>query len=177
MKDTVLFIVNFSGQASPARLQHLAQVTHSHEGTWLTSKINYLDEQVAGLIKLQCPTDSVDVIQRAFNEIEELHVQFAQSEITQHDEDDVYELRFDSQERSGIIQDISLILEREQAKILSIDTDRIFLADTQGVNATLFSSRFSITLPEQTNINDVIAELKAIACGVRIIDLTDTTCK
>lgn len=177
MTNKVLFIANISGHATPQTLQHLAHVTHEHGGSWIISKINYLDDQVAGLIKVQCPEDSLDSIQTAFDEAPGLQAQFVQSQENKHSEDDVYELRFDSQERSGLIQEITHILERESAHILSIDTQRLFLAGKEGINANLFTSQFSITIPEQTNIKDVIAELEAITHGTRVIDLTQILTK
>lgn len=177
MESSSVFIANLSGQASPKTLQQLAQVTHEHGGTWLISKINYLDEQIAGLIKIQCPTENIEYIQNAFKQTDNLTTHFAPSEQTKHSEDDVYELRFDSQERSGIIQELTHILERERANILSIDTQRLFLAGAHGISANLFTSQFSITIPENTYIKDVIAELEAITQGTRVIDVTSMLSK
>lgn len=177
MESQTVFIANVSGQASPKTLQHLAQITHKHGGTWIVSKINYLDEQIAGLVKIKCPTESVKAIQKAFKNSENLTTHFAPTQTAKHAEDDIYELRFDSQEQSGIIQELTHILERERANILSIDTQRLFLAGENGINANLFTSQFSITIPEQTNIKDVIAELEAITQGTRVIDVTSILSK
>ncbi|WP_086984130.1 glycine cleavage system protein R [Vibrio aphrogenes] len=174
MTNQTLFIANISGQASPKTIQQLAKVTHENNGSWITSKINYLDDQLAGLIKIACPETKVEIIQSAFNQAEGLTCQFAQSQANKHAEDDIYQLRLDSQERSGIIQEISHILERERANILSIETQRLFLAGRQGINTNLFTSQFRITLPEQTNIKDIIAELEAITQGIQVIDLSAT---
>lgn len=177
MTNKVLFIANISGHATPQTLQHLAHVTHEHGGSWITSKINYLDDQIAGLIKIQCPESSLEMIQTAFDEASGLQAHFVQSQENKHAEDDVYELRFDSQEQAGIIKELTHILERERANILSIDTQRLFLAGENGISANLFTSQFSITLPEETNIKDVIAELEAITQGTRVIDVTSMLSK
>lgn len=177
MITQTIFIANISGQTSPKTLQQLAQITHQYGGIWLVSKINYLDDQVAGLIKIQCPIGNLEAIQHAFNTTSSLTTRFAQSQQESHSKDAVYELRFDSQERTGIIQEITHILEKERADILSIDTQRLFLAGENGINANLFTSQFSITIPEDTNIKDVIAELEAITQGTRVIDMTSMLSK
>lgn len=50
-----VFIVNFVGQASPATIKQLAAVTHENDGKWLISKVNFIEDQVAGVIKVELP--------------------------------------------------------------------------------------------------------------------------
>lgn len=173
MTDTTVFIVNFSGEAQPSVLKQLALASHQSGARWLVSKINYLDKQVAGLIKIECPSNQVDSIQRAFSSEPNLNAHFAIATSIQHPEDDIYDLRFDSNEHSGILSEITHTLEKERAQILSIHSHRVFLAGKSGIQEGMFTSRLSIQLPSDTNIQDIISELQAISVGTRVINETD----
>ncbi|WP_017024550.1 ACT domain-containing protein [Vibrio rumoiensis] len=172
MSESTLFIVNFSGEAQPTSLKRLALMSHQSHARWVVSKINYLDQQVAGLIKIECPTDQVNAIQQAFLSEPSLTVHFAPATPIKHPEEEVYELRFDTDERSGIVSEITHTLEKERAQILSIHSHRVFLAGETGIQEGMFTSRLSIQIPSETNIQDIISELQAISAGTRVINET-----
>lgn len=62
-----VFIVNFVGQASPATIKQLAAVTHENGGKWLISKVNFIEDQVAGVIKVELPEENADTVKEAFS--------------------------------------------------------------------------------------------------------------
>ncbi|MGU3842625.1 ACT domain-containing protein, partial [Vibrio diabolicus] len=62
-----VFIVNFVGQASPATIKELAAITHENGGKWLISKVNFIEDQVAGVIKVELPRENADIVKEAFS--------------------------------------------------------------------------------------------------------------
>ncbi len=160
---TKIFIINFAGQASPAMINQLAKTTHDYEGKWLITKISYLDKQVSGLIKISMPNEHVEIVKQAFRDQLNLSVYFADSSINKQDENEnIYNLRIDADDRNGILKDISNTLEAEHGHILDIESNRVFLVDNLGVSSSMFSSHLTIKLPTETNIHDVISELETI---------------
>ena len=61
------FIVNFIGKASPATIKQLAAVTHENDGKWLISKVNFIEDQVAGVLKVQLPAINESIVKEAFS--------------------------------------------------------------------------------------------------------------
>ena len=160
---TKIFIINFAGQASPAMINQLAKTTHDHDGKWLITKISYLDNQVSGLIKISIPDDNVETVKQAFRDQPDLCVYFADSSINEQDEDEnIYNLRIDADDRNGIMKDISNTLEAEHGQILDIESNRVFLADSIGGSSSMFSSHLTVKLPTATNVHDVISELETM---------------
>lgn len=84
-----VFIVNFVGQASPATIKQLAAVTHENGGKWLISKVNFIEDQVAGVIKVELPEENADTVKEAFSACQTLVVKFVDSEPHSHKEDTI----------------------------------------------------------------------------------------
>ena len=61
-----IFIVSFTGNATPQTIKQLASITHDHGGKWLVSKVNFLEELVAGVIKVEIPQENEDLVKDAF---------------------------------------------------------------------------------------------------------------
>lgn len=60
------FIVNFVGKATPATIKQLAAVTHENGGKWLISKVNFIEDSVAAVIKIELPADNASTVKQAF---------------------------------------------------------------------------------------------------------------
>ncbi len=77
-----VFIVNFVGQASPATIKELAAITHENAGKWLISKVNFIEDQVAGVIKIELPKENADIVKDAFSACQSLIEQTRYAERT-----------------------------------------------------------------------------------------------
>ncbi len=164
-----LFIVNLSGNASPNLIKQLAQQTHMLGGIWLTSQIHFMDDQVAGLIKIQSSIDDADKIQQMFTQTNELLTRFTISNSLPHAKDTVYQIRIDSSDKLGIISDITHTLDALKAELLSFDSQRVFIADSRCINDTIFSANLEFTLPSVVEFQDVIHELEALSSNIQVI--------
>lgn len=60
------FIVNFVGKATPATIKQLAAITHENGGKWLISKVNFIEDQVAAVIKVELPEEKAEYVKEAF---------------------------------------------------------------------------------------------------------------
>lgn len=164
-----VFIVNFVGQASPATIKQLAAVTHENDGKWLISKVNFIEDQVAGVIKVELPEKKVDIVKEAFSACQTLVVRFVDSEPYAHAQETVFQLRLDANDRAGIVNEITHVLDGQGISILDMDCQRVFIAGGGGVSSSLFSAKMAIKLPSELGIDDVANELEALSEDTRVI--------
>ncbi|CAE6895345.1 ACT domain-containing protein [Vibrio alginolyticus] len=164
-----VFIVNFVGQASPATIKELAAITHENGGKWLISKVNFIEDQVAGVIKIELPKENADIVKGAFADCQTLVVKFVDSESHSHNAETIYQLRLDANDRAGIVNEITHVLDDQGISILDMDCQRVFIAGGGGVSSSLFSAKIAIKLPSEMEIEDVANELEALSEDTRVI--------
>ncbi|MEF1289730.1 glycine cleavage system protein R [Vibrio sp. M260118] len=163
------FIVNFVGKATPATIKQLAAITHENGGKWLISKVNFIEDQVAAVIKVNLPAENEQVVKDAFTSHPDLLVQVVDSDQHAHDSDAVYQLRLDSNDRAGIVNEITHVLDGQGINILDMDCQRVFIAGGGGVSSSLFTASMSVRLPQQINIDDVANELESLSEDTRVL--------
>ncbi|MCG3729108.1 glycine cleavage system protein R [Vibrio cincinnatiensis] len=163
------FIVNFVGTATAATIKQLAAITHENDGKWLISKVNFIENQVAAVIKVEIPLDKASVVKEAFQSHPDLLVQIVDCEISTNKEESIYQVRLDANDRFGIVNEITHLLDGQGIGILDMDCQRVFLAGGGGVSSSLFSATMAIRLPAEINIEDVAKELEALSEDTRVV--------
>ncbi|GLO61077.1 transcriptional regulator [Vibrio sp. MACH09] len=164
-----VFIVSFVGQASPATIRKLAEITHENGGKWLISKVNFIEDQVAAVIKVDLPEKNEDTVKAVFKENSNLLVQFTDSDSIEHNKDEIYQVRLDATDRAGIVNEITQVLDTQGINILDMDCQRVFIAGGGGVSSSLFTANMAIRLPEPVSIDDVTKELESLSNDTRVI--------
>ncbi len=157
------FIVNFIGKGSSTTIKELTAVTHEHGGKWLISKVNFIEDQVAAVIKVELPEENHEVVKAAFTNYPELTVQFVDSNATIHDKNQIFSLRVDANDRAGIVNEITQVLDDQGIHILDMDCHRVFVAGGGGVSSSLFTAQVAIQVPEQISIEDIANELESLS--------------
>lgn len=163
------FIANFVGKATPATIKQLAAVTHENGGKWLISKVNFIEDQVAAVIKIDVPEENALVVQEAFKQHPELVVQIVDSDSMGHNVDTIYQLRLDSNDRAGIVNEITHVLDGQGVNILDMDCQRVFIAGGGGVSSSLFTANMAIRLPQEISIDDIANELESLSEDTRVM--------
>ncbi|WP_261817255.1 glycine cleavage system protein R [Vibrio gallicus] len=163
------FIVNFIGTASPSTIKQLTAITHENGGKWLISKVNFIDNQVAGVIKVEVPQENADVVKNAFTDTTTLLSQITDSDAKLHDINDIFHLRIDAGDRDGIVNQITQVLDSQGISIVDLDCQRVFLAGGGGVSSSLFTAQISLKLPAEVQINDVRHELELLSEDTRVM--------
>ncbi|MGF1909811.1 transcriptional regulator [Vibrio kasasachensis] len=167
MKTT--FIVNFVGKASPSTIKKLAAVTHENGGKWLISKINFIEDQVAAVIKVEMPSENADIVKQAFKEQPNLLIGIVDSSAHKHSAETIFQLRLDANDRAGLVNEITHLLDDQGIDILDIDCQRVFIAGGGGVSSSLFTSQISLRLPRNVLIEDVAKELESLSEDTRVV--------
>ncbi|WCE28379.1 glycine cleavage system protein R [Vibrio sp. SCSIO 43137] len=163
------FIANFVGKATPATIKNFAAVTHENGGKWLISKVNFIDDQVAAVIKIDLPEKNIDIVKQVISETPDLLVQFVDSDNQLHDKEQIFQIRLDANDRAGIVNDITHVLDDQGINILDMDCQRVFIADGGGVSSSIFTADMAIRLPVAVDIKDVTKELESLSEDTRVV--------
>ncbi|UUM31679.1 glycine cleavage system protein R [Vibrio japonicus] len=163
------FIVNFVGKASPTTIKQLAAITHENGGKWLISKVNFIEDQVAAVIKVDVPSKNADVVKNAFQDQQGLIVQIVDSQALHTNADTIYQIRLDSNDRAGIVNEITHILDGQGVSILDMDCQRVFIAGGGGVSSSLFTANMAIRLPSEVDIDDIANELESLSEDTKVM--------
>ncbi|MDB1123740.1 glycine cleavage system protein R [Vibrio algarum] len=164
------FIVNFVGKATPTTIKAFAAVTHENGGKWLISKVNFIEDQVAAVIKIELPEENEEIVKSTIKNEPDLLVKFTDSDTDpSHGAEEIFQLRLDSNDRAGIVNEITNVLDGQGINILDMDCQRVFVAGGGGVSSSLFTATLSIRLPKDVAINDVTKELESLSEDTRVI--------
>ncbi|SEG17346.1 glycine cleavage system protein R [Vibrio hangzhouensis] len=163
------FIVNFVGQATPATIKNLASVTHENGGKWLVSKVNFIEDNVAAVIKIELPTQNAQAVKDAFTGQPDLLVQITDTDQHKHENEEIFQLRLDANDRAGIVNEITQFLDGQDIRILDMDCHRVFIAGGGGIGSSLFTANMALKIPPAMKIEDVANELEALSEDTRVI--------
>lgn len=163
------FIANFVGKASPSTIKKLAAVTHENGGKWLISKVNFIEDQVAAVIKVEMPTENVAAVQQAFKEQPYLTVEIVESSAHTHNAETIFQIRLDANDRAGIVNEITHLLDDQGIDILDMDCQRVFIAGGGGVSSSFFTSQIALRLPRNVLIADIAKELESLSEDTRVV--------
>ncbi len=163
------FIVNFVGKATPATIKQLAAITHENGGKWLISKVNFIDDQVAAVIKVELPSQNEQTVKQAFQANPDLLVKLTDSDQQVHSADVIYQIRLDANDRAGIVNEITHLLDSQGISILDMDCQRVFIAGGGGVSSSLFTASMAIKIPSNVHIEDVVKELESLSEDTKVM--------
>lgn len=165
-----IFVVSLIGEATPNDIQQLAAITHENLGKWLVSKVNFIDNQVAGVLKVEAPKENKAAIVDAFKAYPNLTVLINDSDLIGDTTDETeYQLRLDSDDRAGIVNDITHLLDSQRIRVLDLNSQRIFVSGNAGVSSTIFTANIRVKVPAHIAIEDVTKELEALGDNTRVM--------
>lgn len=166
---TCTFIVSFVGKATPATIKALSAVTNDNKGKWLISKVNFIESEVAAVIKVEVPKENADVVKQAFRSYDDLLVNIVDVDDHVELEDAIHQIRIDANDRYGVVNEITHVLDDQDVQILDMDCQRVFIAGGGGVSSSLFTANLAIRLPVERKIKDIASELEALSEDTRVI--------
>ena len=131
--------------------------------------MNFIEDQVAAVIKVDVPVDNAQTVQDAFKGHPDLIVQIVDSDAKAHNVDTIYQLRLDSNDRAGIVNEITHVLDGQGVNILDMDCQRVFIAGGGGVSSSLFTANMAIRLPKEISMDDIANELESLSEDTRVM--------
>ena len=155
----VQILITITGLYQADLIKQLSEKTHALEGRWLTSKINHIEQQMAGLIKIEIPSDKVETL---LNHFKALPIKFDWIELKRlpKEKSNHLVLSIDGKDRMGLVNDISQKLSENSIKVENMECNRIGLPDIGG---TVFTSQFHIAVSDAFEEQVLISSLQSIS--------------
>ena len=160
------FVVNFIGTATSNVIQQLAYKTKNHGGRWLVSKVNFIDNQVAGIIKIEVPDAQLESMQQAFLSHPDLTA-FLNEGIHTEPVLQVYQLKISAPDTEELQQRIMNYLNQQAITIMDMDIFRNHEI-ISGEIVTAITSTMSIRIPDNVRIQDIRSELCALSIDLKV---------
>lgn len=107
-------------------------------------------------------------MKQAFQTYPGLLVEITDADPHIHKSDAVYQVRLDANDRAGIVNEITHLLDGQGISILDMDCQRVFIAGGGGISSSLFTANVAMRLPVNIEIDDVINELEALSEDTRV---------
>ncbi|MDV5170687.1 glycine cleavage system protein R [Photobacterium rosenbergii] len=157
--------VTLAGQDHPQLINKLAAKTHELGGKWLISKINRLDNQVVGILKIDIPAQSVSELRELFQSQQELDIRVIEAQEAGEIKTDHLTLKVESSDRPGIVNDITRILDNIGIGIVKIENHRIGVPD---LGQALFFAELQVDVPSEVDTEQLLEALQQVDNDLRV---------
>ena len=157
----------------PGLVQVLAEAIAGNGGNWIDSSMARLAGEVAGIVLVSVPDQSVAALEAALDELGDqgIAVTTRRSDVTGAPTGRSAILELTGSDQPGIVRDVSAALAKHGASIDELET-HLFPGSMSGEK--MFSAKARIILPEQHSADRLRDELEAIAADIMVeIDLKD----
>ena len=156
----VAFIVSLAGPDSSNLIANLAKFTHDNGGKWLNSKISYLEGHIAANIKVEAPEENKTAIINYFTDQEKITCYIEDINLSEQTESKLVCLSIKATDRSGLVADITNIVNENKAELVHIDNHRFAVAP---VGHNVFTADLSVKVDDESVVEDLIANLNTIS--------------
>jgi glycine cleavage system regulatory protein len=164
MKQLVLTII---GPDRSGLVDELSTVVLAHHGNWLASNLSHLCGHFAGILQLEVAEEYLSELEHAIHAIPDLEVKIEAGEEQVNDTNKQLNFVITSNDRPGIVQELSSVLRHKGASILHF-TSKQQSAPNWGV--PLFSAEATVLLPSGLSQDEVVNALEAITADL-IVDV------
>ncbi|WP_299014826.1 ACT domain-containing protein [uncultured Photobacterium sp.] len=158
--------ITIAGQDHPQLINQLAAKTHQLGGKWLISKINRLDNQIVGIIKVDIPVEAAQQLKDEFNRFPELNARIIDvPQPVPLAKFEQLKLKVESNDRSGLVNDLTNVLDDIGIDIVKIENHRIGVPD---LGKTLFIAELLVDVPEEVNVDQLLDAMQQVEEDMRV---------
>jgi glycine cleavage system regulatory protein len=152
-------ILTLVGSDRPGLVESLAQVVDRNGGSWQESKMARLSGQFAGILRIECPPDSVDALEAELNQINDLHLTVIPEEAASASTGKVISLEIVGHDQPGIVKRIASTLSAHGANVEELETS---LESAPMAGHLLFRTRGSVRISLEANSSALIDALEKL---------------
>ena len=157
------YILTFIGNDRPGLVEQLSSAIENNRGNWHESRLSQLGGKFAGLILVSLPADQAEGLEA---DLKALSAQGLSIRVTPTAEVSApvtgreVTLTVLGPDRLGIVREISRALAERQINVVEMDSH----VESAPMSAEmLFRARIDVTVPEDTNLDDLHDSLEEIA--------------
>ena len=162
----VQILITITGPYQVNLVSVLSGKTHALDGKWLTSKINHIENYMAGLIKVELELSNVEALLDGFKDLP-ISVNWVELKRLPKEKPNHLNLSIDAKDRPGLVNDISTILSEYSVKVENMECSRIGLPE---IGSTVFTSHFQIAVSDVFDKKPLITSLQEISSDL-VIDI------
>lgn len=153
------FMVTATGANQPGLIKKLAEKTHLRGGVWLNSKIIHLGGLFAGIVHVSVPEENADKLKEDLRQLGDFSIVFSEPAESSSQATQPFEMKFETSDRPGIINDITSVLTDDGIAIENMACHRF---NVSSIGETVFSGKFSLLAPPDLDKDELIEELEAL---------------
>jgi glycine cleavage system regulatory protein len=160
------FTTTVYGSDIPGVLKSLSQVTRSHGGEWLTSKVIKLDGQFAAIMNVVISEQKEEQLKVDLEKkFPSLYFVYAPAGETILEPTKKISLVVDCIDRPGLTGDLSNILANLDLGVENMECKRFAM---DGIRETVFSAQLTLAVPEASESEVIAGEIEALSEDVRV---------
>jgi len=167
------YVITLKGDDQPGILEKLTKIIDDHKGNWLDAHVAQLCGKVAGLVIVDIPQGETEFFEESIHHfpVGEVNLELTQVQPTEKDEHIVTRIGLISNDRPGIVRDISQHLSSLGIHINKLHSD-CYPAPMSGGN--IFAMQAEIVLPENCDEDNLRNSLEGIADDL-LVEFTVTS--
>ncbi|MDO6763052.1 glycine cleavage system protein R [Agarivorans sp. 1_MG-2023] len=156
---SALFLVTAVGEDKPGTLNRLADITHSQQGKWLSSRVVNLDGQFACIFKVQVPQKNSQTLQDALLNVDGVQLDIHDCKPAHLSQSESLRLVIDAEDRPGLINDITRLLVGHGVNVNKLECHRVSVPEAGG---NVFTAELDLMVPDSENTASIIAEIESL---------------
>jgi len=158
------FITTIFGEERSGIMKSLAQKTNELGGRWIDSRVSHLGGHFAGIIKIEIATDRAQTLKDFISKLEHVNAEFAECNDLKH-QYQLWSLTFESEDRAGLIDQISQILSEFAIDIDDMESHRYPIVE---LGKNVLSAYFALRAPLDFNPSSLSEKLQSIDANAGI---------
>ncbi|WP_299015678.1 ACT domain-containing protein [uncultured Photobacterium sp.] len=166
MKHLIITVI---GKDRPGLVEMLSDIVYQNNGNWLSSSLNKLAGQFAGILQIEVASQYIPILSNALSQIDELQIHIVEEDTADAPAIALHNLTITGNDRPGIVKDVTTKLNQ-----LGININRI-KTDTQSApnwGYPIFTARFQLELPDDIELEVVQDSLEKLADDLTV-DIDD----
>lgn len=163
-------IMTVLGSDRTGLVRSLADTVARHGGNWLESRMARLAGQFAGIIRIECPADTVDALLKELRDpgIPGLTVQGVRESAEAPSERRLIQVDVVGNDRPGIVRELTAAISGAGGNVEELTTG---LESAPMSGHPMFRAHGAISVPGEADIEQLVAAIEAIG-GDLTVDLT-----
>jgi glycine cleavage system regulatory protein len=160
------FTVTIAFKNHPQLVSQLAATTHELGGKWIVSKINRLDQQWVGIIKVEIPEEAADQLKQEFKALNELDICIIENDTsTTPCPREQVTLKIESSDRLGIVNDITHVLDDIGIDIVQIENHRVAVPE---LGQIMFYAELALAVPSDVDLRQLVESVQQVEKNMHV---------
>lgn len=167
------YVISVLGDDRTGLVEAISEAVDRHGGNWERSHMTQLGGKFAGVVQVTVPDGAADAFVSSLEAFESggvLEVAIEQADGAPEAASWI-EVRIMGSDHPGIVHELSSLFARKGVSIDDLQTDTSPAPMSGG---TVFEARATLRLPEDFDVDDLVADLEAVAADLMVdVEIAD----